>query len=63
MQHIEVLAFGSVKDLRVSPSGVEVDATARTGIMLEKGQKTTVSTKWQSGSEPNEKHIFVPQHI
>lgn len=56
MQHIEVLAFGSVKDLRVSPSGVEVDATARTGIMLEKGQKTTVSTKWQSGSEPNEKH-------
>lgn len=56
-QNLEVYAFGDVKSLNISPSGIKNDPTALAGISLIKGQQTTHRTKWQSGSKPNQSHI------
>ena len=58
IQNLEVYANGNVQNLKLSPSGIENDPIALTGINLEKGQVRTHETNWQSGSKPNESHIL-----
>lgn len=53
-QNLDVYAYEDIENLQISPSGLENDPNALKGISLTKGQQTTHSTNWQSGSEPNE---------